>query len=112
MRDDADIKKDVVAELQWDPQIDETHMRFDRGFLTPYFVIDPEKMEAVLDDPFVLIDDGWIAILSELVPLLGSVATSGAPLLVIAEDVEGEGLAIDLPEPTGKPDHALREMPI
>jgi chaperonin GroEL len=57
-------------------------MRFDRGFISPYFVTDPEKMEAVLDDPLVLIHDGRIAILSDLVPLL-----------VIAEDVEGEGLA-------------------
>jgi chaperonin GroEL len=68
-------------------------MQFDRGYLSPYFVTDPEKMEAVLDDPFILIHDKKISAMKELLPLLEKVAQSGKPLLIIAEDVEGEALA-------------------
>jgi chaperonin GroEL len=68
-------------------------MQFDRGFLSPYFVTDPEKMEAVLDQPLVLIYEGKIASIKDLVPLLEQVAKQGAPVLVIAEDVEGDALA-------------------
>jgi chaperonin GroEL len=68
-------------------------MQFDRGYLSPYFVTDPEKMEAVLDDPYILIHDKKISAMKELLPLLEKVAQSGKPLLIISEDVEGEALA-------------------
>lgn len=68
-------------------------MQFDRGYLSPYFVTDPEKMEVVLEDPLILIQEKKIANLQEFLPFLEQVAKSGRPLLVIAEDVEGEALA-------------------
>jgi chaperonin GroEL len=68
-------------------------MQFDRGYLSPYFVTDPEKMEVVLEDPYILIHDKKISAMKELLPLLEKVAQSGKPLLIIAEDVEGEALA-------------------
>ena len=68
-------------------------MQFDRGFLSPYFITNAEKMEAVLEDAYVLLSDRKIAILKDLIPLLDEVAKSGRPLLVVAEDVEGEALA-------------------
>jgi chaperonin GroEL len=68
-------------------------MQFDRGFLSPYFVTDAEKMEAVLEDALVLIVEKKIASLNDLIKLLEAVAKSGSPLLVIAEEVEGEALA-------------------
>jgi len=68
-------------------------MQFDRGFLSPYFVTSPEKMEAVLEDAFVLLSDRKIGTLKDLIPLLEQVAKATRPLLVVAEDVEGEALA-------------------
>ena len=68
-------------------------MQFDRGYLSPYFVTDPEKMEVVLEDPLILIHEKKIASLKDLLPFLEQVAKAGQPLLVIAEDVEGEALA-------------------
>jgi chaperonin GroEL len=68
-------------------------MQFDRGYLSPYFVTDPEKMETVLDDGYLLIHDKKISSMKELLPILEKVAQSGKPLLIIAEDVEGEALA-------------------
>jgi chaperonin GroEL len=68
-------------------------MQFDRGFISPYFVTDPERMEAVFENPCILIVSSKIGVLADLLPLLESVAKSGMPLLVIAEDVEGEALA-------------------
>ena len=68
-------------------------MQFDRGYITPYMVTDSDKMEAVLNDPFILITDKKISNIQELLPLLQQVAQAGKPLLVIAEDVEGEALA-------------------
>ncbi|MFL5473858.1 MAG: chaperonin GroEL, partial [Gemmatimonadales bacterium] len=68
-------------------------MQFDRGYLSPYFVTDPEKMEAVLEDAYLLIHDKKISAMKELLPVLEKVAQSGRPLLIIAEDVEGEALA-------------------
>src|SRR5213593_2945058 len=68
-------------------------MQFDRGYLSPYFVTDPEKMEAVLDDAYLLIHDKKISAMKELLPILEKVAQSGRPLLIVAEDVEGEALA-------------------
>jgi len=67
--------------------------QFDRGYLSPYFVTDPEKMETVLEDGYVLIHDKKISSMKELLPILEKSAESGKPLLIIAEDVEGEALA-------------------
>ena len=67
--------------------------QFDRGYLSPYFVTDPEKMEAVLEDPYILIHDKKVSSMKELLPLLEQVAQNGKPMLLIAEDVEGEALA-------------------
>jgi chaperonin GroEL len=68
-------------------------MQFDRGYLSPYFVTDPEKMEAVLEDAYILIHDKKISSMKDLLPVLEKVAQMGKPLLIIAEDVEGEALA-------------------
>jgi len=68
-------------------------MQFDRGYLSPYFVTNTEKMEADLDNPFILITDKKISNMKELLPVLEPVAQSGKPLVIIAEDVEGEALA-------------------
>src|SRR5881275_3515181 len=68
-------------------------MQFDRGYLSPYFVTDAERMEAVLEDAFVLIHEKKISNMKELLPLLEQIARSGKPLVIIAEDVDGEALA-------------------
>jgi chaperonin GroEL len=68
-------------------------MQFDKGFLSPYFVSDPERQEAVLEDPYVLIHSGKISAAHDLIPVLEKVMGTGKPLLVIAEDVDGEALA-------------------
>ncbi|MGH7753759.1 MAG: chaperonin GroEL, partial [Gemmatimonadales bacterium] len=68
-------------------------MQFDRGYLSPYFVTDPEKMEAVLDDVYILVHDKKISSMKDLLPILEKVAQAGRPMLIIAEDVEGEALA-------------------
>jgi len=68
-------------------------MQFDRGYLSPYFITDPERMEAVLEDPYILVHEKKISAMKDLLPLLEQVAKSGKPLLIIAEDVEGEALA-------------------
>jgi chaperonin GroEL len=68
-------------------------MQFDRGYLSPYFVTDSERMEAVLEDAFVLIHEKKISSMKELLPVLEQVAKSGKPLLIVAEDVDGEALA-------------------
>ncbi|HFC97308.1 MAG TPA: chaperonin GroEL [Thermosulfurimonas dismutans] len=68
-------------------------MQFDRGYISPYFVTDPDKMECVLEEPYILIHDKKISSMKDLLPVLEQVVRSGKPLLVIAEDVEGEALA-------------------
>jgi chaperonin GroEL len=68
-------------------------MQFDRGYLSPYFITDPEKMEVVLEDAYILIHDKKIASMKDLLPILEKVAQAGKPLLIISEDVEGEALA-------------------
>ena len=68
-------------------------MQFDRGYVSPYFITNPDKMEAVLEDAMVLICDRKIGVLKDLLPLLDQVVKSGRPLLIVAEDVEGEALA-------------------
>jgi len=68
-------------------------MQFDRGYLSPYFVTDPERMEAVLSDPYILINEKKISNMRDMLPLLEQVAKMGRPLVIVAEDVEGEALA-------------------
>jgi chaperonin GroEL len=68
-------------------------MQFDRGYISPYFVTDPEKMEAVLEDAYILIHDKKVSSMKDLLPILEKIAQQGKPLLIIAEDVEGEALA-------------------
>ena len=68
-------------------------MQFDRGYLSPYFITNPDKMEAVLEDPYILVFDKKISSLQPMLPILEAVVQSGRPLLIIAEDVEGEALA-------------------
>ena len=68
-------------------------MQFDRGYLSPYFVTDQENMEAILEDALILIHEAKLSNMNDLLPLLEKVAGAGKPLLVIAEDVEGEALA-------------------
>jgi chaperonin GroEL len=68
-------------------------MQFDRGYLSPYFVTDPEKMEAHLEEPYLLLHEKKISNMQELVPILEQIAKMGKPLLIVAEDVEGEALA-------------------
>ena len=68
-------------------------MQFDRGYLSPYFINNPEKQVAVLDNPFVLLHDKKVSNIRDLLPVLEQVAKAGRPLLIIAEDIEGEALA-------------------
>ncbi len=85
-------------------------MQFDRGFLSPYFITQPEKMEAVLEDAFVLLSDRKIGGLKDLIPLLEQVAKSARPLLVVAEDVEGEALATPDRQPDPRRAEELRRQ--
>jgi len=68
-------------------------MQFDKGFLSPYFVTDPERQEAVLDEPYILFNQGKISSVQDILPVLEKVMQSGRPLIIIAEDIEGEALA-------------------
>src|SRR5256712_3733498 len=68
-------------------------MQFDRGYLSPYCVTDAERMECVLEDALILIHEKKISVMKDMLPLLEQVAPAGKPLLIIAEDVEGEALA-------------------
>jgi chaperonin GroEL len=68
-------------------------MQFDRGYLSPYFVTDPERMEVALEDPYILIHEKKISSMKDLLPILEQIAKSSKPLLIIAEDIEGEALA-------------------
>lgn len=92
------VGKDGVITVE-EAKTTETHldivegMQFDRGFLSPYFVTDAENMVCSFDDPFILLSDKKVSNLKEMLPLLEKIAQSGKPLLIIAEDVEGEALA-------------------
>ena len=68
-------------------------MQFDRGYISPYFVTDPDKMEATLEDPYILLNEKKISVMKDMVPLLEQIAKMGKPLLIVAEDIEGEALA-------------------
>ena len=92
------VGKDGVITVEEAKSI-ETHlevvegMQFDRGYISPYMVTDPENMEAVLEDAFILINEKKISTMKDLLPILEKVAQAGRPLLIIAEDIEGEALA-------------------
>ena len=84
----VDEGKSLETEVEW-----VEGMQFDRGYLSPYFVTDPNSMEAVLDDAYVLVFEKKISNIKDLVPLLEAVVQQGKPLLIVAEDVDGEALA-------------------
>jgi len=84
----VDEGKSLSTEVEW-----VEGMQFDRGYLSPYFVTDPQDMECVLDDPYILVFEKKITNVKELVPILEAVVNANRPLLIIAEDVEGEALA-------------------
>ena len=92
------VGKDGVITVE-ESKTAETHMdvvegmQFDRGYVSPYFVTDPDSMEAVLEDPMILIHDKKISNMKDLLPVLEKVAQSGRPLMIITEDIEGEALA-------------------
>ncbi len=92
------VGKDGVITVEESRTMDTTlevveGMQFDRGYLSPYFVTDPERMEAVLEDPFILINEKKISNMKDLLPILEQVAKLGKPLMIIAEDIDGEALA-------------------
>src|SRR6201995_4818579 len=68
-------------------------MQFDRGYLSPYFVTDPERMECVLEDPYILIHEKKIGSMNDVLPILEQISRAGRPLLLISEEVEGDALA-------------------
>src|SRR5256885_15082244 len=68
-------------------------MQFDRGYLSPYFVTNPDRMEVVMENPAILLFEKKLSVMRDLIPLLEQVAREGKPLLIIAEDIEGEALA-------------------
>ncbi|MGB4204546.1 MAG: chaperonin GroEL [Bacteroidales bacterium] len=92
------VKKEGVITIEEAKGIETTvkvveGMQFDRGYISPYFVTDAEKMEAVYENPYILIHDKKISVMKDMLPVLEKVAQSGRPLIIIAEDVEGEALA-------------------
>jgi len=92
------VKKEGVITIE-EAKVSETYvevvegMQFDRGYISPYFVTDTEKMEAVLENPYVLLFDKKISVMKDLLPVLESTAQTGRPLLIVSEDVDGEALA-------------------
>ena len=92
------VKKEGVITIEEAKGIETTvkvveGMQFDRGYISPYFVTDTEKMEVVYENPYILIYDKKISVMKDLLPILEKVVQTGRPLLIIAEDVEGEALA-------------------
>jgi len=92
------VKKEGVITIE-EAKVSETYvevvegMQFDRGYISPYFVTDTEKMEAVLESPYILLFDKKISVMKDLLPVLESTAQTGKPLLIISEDIDGEALA-------------------
>jgi len=84
----VDESKSLKTEVEW-----VEGMQFDRGYLSPYFVTDPQKMECVLEDAYILINEKKISNVKEMVPVLEAVVNAGKPLLIVAEEVDGEALA-------------------
>ena len=94
----AKVGKDGVIQVEESRTLDTSleiveGMQFDRGYLSPYFVTDPERMETVLEDCYILVHEKKISNMKDLLPILEKIAQSGKPLVIIAEDVEGEALA-------------------
>src|SRR5262249_47561245 len=92
------VGKDGVLTVEEGKTLETTHefvegMQFDRGYLSPYFVTDPQKMECELEDPYILIYEKKISANKDMVPVLERVLNTGKPILIIAEEVEGEALA-------------------
>jgi chaperonin GroEL len=92
------VKKEGVITIEEAKGIETTvkvveGMQFDRGYISPYFVTDAEKMEAVYENPYILIHDKKISVMKDLLPILEKVAQSGRPMVIISEDIEGEALA-------------------
>lgn len=92
------VKKEGVITIEEAKGIETTvkvveGMQFDRGYISPYFVTDAEKMEAVYENPYILIHDKKISVMKDMLPVLEKVAQSGHPMVIIAEDIEGEALA-------------------
>ncbi len=92
------VKKEGVITVE-EAKVSDTYvevvegMQFDRGYISPYFVTDTEKMEAVLENPYILLFDKKVSVMKDLLPVLESTAQTGKPLLIIAEDIDGEALA-------------------
>jgi chaperonin GroEL len=92
------VKKEGVITIE-EAKISDTYvevvegMQFDRGYISPYFVTDPDKMQVVLETPYILLHDKKISVMKDLLPLLESTVQTGKPLLIIAEDIDGEALA-------------------
>ena len=84
----VDEGKSLATEVEW-----VEGMQFDRGYLSPYFVTDPQKMECVLEDAYILVYEKKLSSIKELVPVLEKVVNAGKPLVIVAEDVDGEALA-------------------
>ncbi len=83
-----DEGKSLQTEVEW-----VEGMQFDRGYLSPYFVTDPQKMECEMDNPYILLHEKKISSIKELIPILEAVVNAGRPILIIAEDIDGEALA-------------------
>jgi chaperonin GroEL len=92
------VKKEGVITIE-EAKISETYvevvegMQFDRGYISPYFVTDPDKMQVVLETPYILLHDKKISVMKDLLPLLESTVQTGKPLLIVSEDIDGEALA-------------------
>ncbi len=92
------VKKEGVITVE-EAKVSDTYvevvegMQFDRGYISPYFVTDTDKMEAVMENPYILLFDKKISVMKDLLPILETTAQSGAPLLIVAEDIDGEALA-------------------
>ena len=84
----VDEGKSLATEVEW-----VEGMQFDRGYLSPYFVTDPSTMECVLEDCYILIHEKKVSSIKDMIPVLEAVVQSGKPLLIVAEDVDGEALA-------------------
>jgi chaperonin GroEL len=92
------VRKEGVITIE-EAKISDTYvevvegMQFDRGYISPYFVTDPDKMQAILETPYILLHDKKISVMKDLLPLLESTVQTGKPLLIVAEDIDGEALA-------------------
>jgi chaperonin GroEL len=100
-RNEGVITVDEAKSLETELEVVEG-MQFDRGYISPYFVTNPDKMRVELEDPYVLIHEKKLSGLQTMLPLLEAIVQTGKPLLVVAEDVEGEALCLTCEQPTFK----------